>query len=275
MKLHLVTVVTHADEYLPALEDSCKQFGHTLIKLGWGQKWSSFCMKLTLTRDYILKHCEPDDVLCFIDAYDVLVLSTPEEFLEAYRPIEPKCLVSAEDRALFGSRPLYNFLYDLVYCDLGLSRAWPRGTRLNSGAWMSRCDTLYKILRRLSPTETNDQRFFAEQFIDHKDQIELEDDSKQLFHTMFEPEKLDFVEGRVVLRATNKPVLLVHGPGRQNLDFIVEFYKWAPKLQKNKKSKSLWNYVLYQFKTYWQCNRFQLFVLTVLGVIYVLCSTFA
>lgn len=273
MKFHLVTVVTHADEYLPALEDSCKQFGHTLIKLGWGQKWSSFCMKLTLTRDYILQNCEPEDVLCFIDAYDVLVLSSPEEFLDAYKVYSPKCLVSAEDRDLFGSRPLYNFLYDLVYCDLGMSRAWPSLARVNSGAWMSRCDTLFKILRRLSPTETNDQRFFAEQFIDHKHEIVLEDDSKNLFHTMFEPEKLDFVNGRVVLRKSHKPVLLVHGPGRQNLDFIVKYYEWTPKLQLKKKSKTFWNYIWYQFKTYWQCNRFQLFVLTILSVIYVLCTS--
>ena len=40
--MHIVTVVTHSENYFPYLVESCKRNGSDLIILGYGEKWLGF-----------------------------------------------------------------------------------------------------------------------------------------------------------------------------------------------------------------------------------------
>ena len=71
--MHLVTIATHSDAYLPYLKKSCKRFESKLTILGWGQKWTGYSFKFKLMKEY-LETIHDDDIVCFIDSFDVILL---------------------------------------------------------------------------------------------------------------------------------------------------------------------------------------------------------
>lgn len=82
--MRLVTVATHSDGYFPFLVKSCERNGAKLDVLGWGQKWQGYAWKLVLMKEF-LRGLDDDEVVCFIDAYDVLLLRPLEELEAAFR----------------------------------------------------------------------------------------------------------------------------------------------------------------------------------------------
>lgn len=79
--MKLVTVATHSEGYFPWLLKSCERHGAQLDVLGWGQKWQGYAWRLTLMIKYLKKQ-HPQEVVCFIDGFDVILLKPLEE-LEA------------------------------------------------------------------------------------------------------------------------------------------------------------------------------------------------
>ena len=79
--MKLVTVATHSQSYFPFLLESCERYGAELVVLGFNQPWRGFNQKNLLMKEY-LDTLAPDEIVCFIDAYDVLLLR-PLEDLEA------------------------------------------------------------------------------------------------------------------------------------------------------------------------------------------------
>jgi hypothetical protein len=65
--IHYVCVATESILYLPYL----KQLLPELVVLGMGMKWRGFIMKYELIIEY-LESLKDDDIICFVDAYDVL-----------------------------------------------------------------------------------------------------------------------------------------------------------------------------------------------------------
>ncbi len=58
-KLHVVTVLTHADGYFPALCLSARLLNVDLKILGWGEKWGGFrwkLLKVSIARIFDLSH---------------------------------------------------------------------------------------------------------------------------------------------------------------------------------------------------------------------------
>lgn len=82
--MKLVTVATHSERYFPYLELSAKRNGHDLVVLGWGEKWQGFAWKFMLMLEY-LKTLKPDEIVCFVDAYDVVILEDPKTIEGFYR----------------------------------------------------------------------------------------------------------------------------------------------------------------------------------------------
>lgn len=90
--MKLVTVATHSDGYFPWLIQSCKRYNADLTVLGWGQKWQGFSWRFTLMIDF-LKSLPPNEIVCFIDAYDVILLKPLKEIEKRFIKIhnETKC----------------------------------------------------------------------------------------------------------------------------------------------------------------------------------------
>ena len=51
--LHLVTVATHSERYLPVLEKQAEKKGLNLVKLGMGKKYSGHFMKDLEMMEYL------------------------------------------------------------------------------------------------------------------------------------------------------------------------------------------------------------------------------
>jgi hypothetical protein len=88
MVFHLVTVATHSQGYFDTLVSSCERHGHVLNVLGWGQPWKGFGQKLNYLTLFIRDHTQPDDVVMFIDAFDVVMLSCEADIMNAFSEFE-------------------------------------------------------------------------------------------------------------------------------------------------------------------------------------------
>ena len=71
--IHIITVATKPGGYLKWLEQSCKRNGTNLIILGMGTEWKGYISKYIIMNEYLNKIPE-DDIICFVDAYDVIML---------------------------------------------------------------------------------------------------------------------------------------------------------------------------------------------------------
>ena len=65
--IHYICVATKSKLYFPYL----KQLIPQLVVLGMGMKWTDYSLKIKLLMEY-LETLKDDDIVCFIDAYDVL-----------------------------------------------------------------------------------------------------------------------------------------------------------------------------------------------------------
>jgi hypothetical protein len=81
--MHLVTVATESKGYFPVLWQSVDRFGAKLHVLGWKQRWRGFVWRLMLLREF-LEGLADDEVVCFLDAYDVVLLRDPKELEAAF-----------------------------------------------------------------------------------------------------------------------------------------------------------------------------------------------
>jgi hypothetical protein len=75
--IHLVTIATKPGGYLKWLEQSCKRNGTKLTILGMGSEWKGYITKCILVKEF-LENLPEDDIVCIIDAYDVLMIQHVE-----------------------------------------------------------------------------------------------------------------------------------------------------------------------------------------------------
>lgn len=97
--MKLVTVATQSERYYPYLKLSAEANGHELITLGYGEKWRGFGWRFDLMKEY-LKSLDKDEIVCFIDGYDVIVLQDPatieRNFKEISKGDKTRVVVSVE-----------------------------------------------------------------------------------------------------------------------------------------------------------------------------------
>ena len=82
--MYLFTVCTHNDGWYDALVVSAKRGGYIMKTLGWQCKWGGFVWRLGLMMD-AMSNLREDDIVCFTDAYDVIMLVSAPELESRYR----------------------------------------------------------------------------------------------------------------------------------------------------------------------------------------------
>jgi len=87
--IHIVTVATKPGGYLKWLEESCIINGTKLLVLGMGAEWKGYITKYLLMNDF-LKTIPEDDIVCFVDAYDVLMVQHIDKLKEKFLNITEK-----------------------------------------------------------------------------------------------------------------------------------------------------------------------------------------
>ena len=94
--LHIATVATHSERYLPVLEKMTADKGFKLEKLGFGKKYQGHFMK-DLEMIEFLKDKKEEDIAVFIDGFDTLMFGDKEELIEKFKKTEKKMIISVEN----------------------------------------------------------------------------------------------------------------------------------------------------------------------------------
>lgn len=94
-KLHIITVASTVDKRLVKLMETCIWQGIDIEILGTGQPYQGNGQKLLYIKEYA-KELDPDDIVLFVDAYDVLFIGSEEKILAKFLAFNTPFLISAE-----------------------------------------------------------------------------------------------------------------------------------------------------------------------------------
>jgi len=235
--MKLVTVATHSERYYPYLELSAKRYGHDLVVLGWGERWQGFTWKYLLLKEY-LKTLKPDDIVCFIDAYDVIILEDPKTIEAKF-----KAAIGDQKDKLFISRDRFEtksaftqFAINLWYS--GLFRKC-KGQYICSGTYIGYASTILTLFDNLctefdcAPTR-NDQVILQDYCIKHEDKFIIDENSdifiitnSNLVSKINEQEEGITYDGNKLKYGGHYPSIL-HGPGNARIDDIIVHLGYDP-----------------------------------------------
>jgi len=217
--LHIVTVATDPEFYFKYLVESCSRNGKEIKVLGYGEKWKGFAWKFNLMIEY-LKSVNSDDIVCFVDGYDVICNRNLDElklqFIEYKNKYSFKIIV-AIDIYKFKPQELIAGVY-FDNCNNNL---------LNSGTYIGYAKDLYDVLSESynldSSDKTNDQLLLTKYCKIHPNDIFF-DKNQDFFLTMHK----SFFEINNELEIHNneayyngKKPFFIHGPSCTYLNSLL------------------------------------------------------
>lgn len=217
----LITVATHLDGYMPWLKMSCERYSTPLIVLGYNEKWQGYAWKFKLMLDY-LKKLDSNDLVCFIDAYDVLLLRPLDEIEEYYNKIVSltnKKIIIAEDISIS------NFVRFSTYLIFDKCK----NTLINSGTYIGKRDDIIIVLENIMnnfKSSDNDQVIITKYIVDNPEMFYI-DCEKLLFLTINHPMQ-DILDNKDIHINNNnleyfgnKP-FFIHGNANTLLDKVIQ-----------------------------------------------------
>ena len=224
--MRLITVATEGAAYFAYLKKSCERFGAQLDVLGWDQKWQGFAWKLMLMMDHIQK-LDDNEVVCFIDAYDVILLRPLAELESAFEKI------TAETGARI-----------VVGCDkppthmMSWASAWLfkkcQDKRVNSGTYMGRVRDVRDMLTYIFPSSArnaaqDDQMLLIEYCLHEPQRIFIDCDNRMfltILNTLKAVTGVDVVDepglsgGKAVSYNGMRPFIL-HANGQTDMGDVI------------------------------------------------------
>lgn len=235
--IHYITVSTKDTPELQRLVKSAKKYGWNLEVLGLDldttnlghSKGGKFGMKLKYPKEYI-KTKNDNDIILFSDAWDVMVVGTPEQLINKYKSFNKDIVFSAENACWpDGSR-------EPEYVDTK-NEAFPY---LNSGGYVGKVSTLKEIFNNYNDgDEIDDQRFWTDMYFKNRDKIVL-DTKAEIFLSMHDVKEEDllFDNNIFTYKETNTNPILVHGNGTSKslLDIFVSKIQYGG----NNRKKITW-----------------------------------
>jgi len=217
--LHIVTVATSSKYYFPYLKESCKNNGKDLEVLGFGEKWQGFSWRFLLMMNY-LKSLNPDDIVCFVDGYDVICLrnlnNLKEEFLKIKSREKCKLIIGMEIHGTImnkiGSILLFGKCKDLA---------------INAGTYIGYVKDVYEILNNtynLNPDTKADDQLMLTTYCNMSENDIYIDKNSELFLTIVnelnEIDEFIKIDKNEVIYKETKP-FFIHGPSNTYLDNLI------------------------------------------------------
>ncbi len=213
--MKFVTVATHNDGYLKWLKESCKRYSANLIILGFGEKWQGYNWKFIKMKEF-LEQENPDEIILFLDAYDTLLLNSPEELETTYKQIKNKfgkSIIISEDQP----SPLYMKI--LTKLTFGKCQEKP----INSGTYIGTAGDLLIMINQMmikskgDPT-TDDQVLLREYCEMNSNDIHIDTDN-DIFLVKGDPYRL--INDDIINTIKNKKVFVGHFPGNTIIDNLI------------------------------------------------------
>jgi hypothetical protein len=213
--LHLVTVATHSERYLPILEKQAEDNGLKLVKLGMGKKYVGHYMKDLEMMEY-LKTIDKNDVVIFVDGFDSLMLAHKDEILKKFENSGAELLLSVENIGFL------SFIHATVFERV-------KGCYLNTGLYMGRAGFLLKFLEdmynQVYDKKSNQKTWCSYLFnLDRQgkfDGIKLDKNSDIfLNHSFTTNNKPKFKDKRIEIKDGSKPCF-IQGNGCEDMTYII------------------------------------------------------
>lgn len=216
MLLHLITVATHSERYLPVLEKQAETNGVKLVKLGMGKKYSGHYMKDLETIDY-LKTVNREDIVAFVDGFDSLMLANKDEVLGKFKESGAELLLSVENIGVL------SFIHATVFERV-------KGKYINTGLYMGKAGFLLDFLEEMYKTDYNKQsnqktwcsHLFKLDREGKFDGIKLDNHSKVFLNHSFTTSNNPIIKkNRIVIDNGEKPCF-IQGNGCEDMTHIIK-----------------------------------------------------
>lgn len=203
--IRYICVATDTRLYFPYLTQLLPE----LVVLGMGMKWKGFIMKFNLLVEY-LETLNDDDIICFIDAYDVLptknIVNLEKQFIEFSKENpEVKMIIGADEEIYY----IQNIVHSLIF----------HCPNINSGTYIGYCKNILHILNTIlkRPNIYDDQMELGRYAKTHKNEIYIDK------YSSF------FRVGMIALRQFNlngnTSCSFIHANGNGHLeDFLLEHH---------------------------------------------------
>jgi len=220
--MRFITAATHSDGYFPFLLESCKRYNVDLVVLGWGKKWTGFLCKFMWLQEY-LQNVPDDEVICFMDAYDV-ILAKPVSKLESlfraiHDSINARIIVSCDLHNTLLAKWVVPYVFGLCY-----------NKPVNSGVYVGFAKDiramLAAILKEHEETKETDDQILMTQYCSKKKEILVDCDriisisAVNPFSDVLNIDGATFQDGMYVYKGASP--FIIHGPGNTSLIPLLE-----------------------------------------------------
>jgi hypothetical protein len=163
--------------------------------------------KLTLMQAYVARRCDPDQIVLFVDAFDVLFATSTDDITRRYHQMADRTgkpiVMSAETMC----SPHRERAADYPPVDTPYRY-------LNSGTYVGRAGALRELLPSSIEHSINDQAWFTDAYLSGDSPIHL-DVNAEIFQclTGVDAADLTYVDGRWTNRLTGTTPCIFHGNG--------------------------------------------------------------
>jgi hypothetical protein len=216
--MHIVTVATESKYYFPYLKESCRRHGKELDVLGWGEKWQGFNWRYIKMIDY-LKSKPENDIVCFMDGYDVLCVRDLDEMEKVFKTIQKRTnckLVVSEDISM---KHIFSFIGKIYFGKCN-------DMKLNAGLYMGYVKDVLMIIEKiynLNPKNDADDQVLMTKYCNMNNDIYIDTD-KELFlsicDSLKEIDKYIIYDNGIVYKG-NRP-FFIHAQSYGYLDNIIK-----------------------------------------------------
>ena len=223
MKTHIITIATNSELYFPYLVDSCKKNGIPLTVLGYGEKWTGFTFRFDKMIQY-LKKLDPNDVVCFIDGYDVICVRDLREMTDVFLQLKKKnnCkIVISENKIIINN--LFN-LYNYINVKKSFDKC--KNKLINAGSYIGQVKDILYILEQVYTGDNtlDDQKILVKYCKTNPNDFYI-DLKNELFLTIDRPfdsiHPYLTVKNNKIYYNNNRP-FFIHGNGHTYLDSTLD-----------------------------------------------------
>lgn len=216
--IHIVTVATHSERYLPVLEKMTETRGYKLQKLGFGKEYAGHFMK-DKEMMVFLEKLPYDDIVIFLDGFDTLILSDINEVIEKFKKTGKKMIISTEK--VTNSFLPHKYLYNKVNDEF-----------INTGQYIGYCGYILTLLKKIYSSEYDKKsnQITWSNFLNKNKGIDLlkdfgTDDKSEIFFNYSDYSDLNFKidkkTNRLILDNNSKPCF-IQGNGMVNLNNLIK-----------------------------------------------------
>jgi hypothetical protein len=220
--INIVTIATESKYYLPYLTDTIKKNNGNIKILGYGEEWQGFSWRYELMINY-LKTLPSEEVVCFVDGYDVICTRDLLELKPVYLELKNKhnCKIIVSHHKIKQSIPykITNTLY-FGTCNKEL---------INAGTYIGNAGDLLTIIQNifnLSKNNASDDQILMTKYCKKNPTDFYIDIENEIFFVLDSPYKEIkndvIIENKMIKTKYNQTSpFFIHGPGATYLDSIL------------------------------------------------------